>query len=382
MHVQQRNQRGAWGILRLMKAATTFSRIANLKRTSQQLHGPFLDLRFVHFEAKRLMQKRHITLTALLCTSLLSGCASQRPPSPFAVNDRYPILLAHRGIAQTFPSEGVGRDTCTATRIHPPTHAFLENTIASMKAAISAGADVIEIDVHPTTDGEFAVFHDWTIDCRTEGLGRTRDQTMTYLRTLDAGYGYTADGGKTFPFRGKGVGVIPSLSDVLAALPSQRLLINVKSNDPKEGELLSKFLNTLPGAQQRTVAVYGAELPIAVVRASAPNIITMSRDSMKACLYRDMVVGWMGMTPSECENRLIVVPRNYAHWLWGWPDRFVDRMTRVGSAVYFVGDTNNRSANAINTVDDLARVPADFKGGIWTDEIQLIGNALKRSVPP
>jgi glycerophosphoryl diester phosphodiesterase len=325
------------------------------------------------------MRSYRTVVPALLFSLVLVGCASQRSPSPFSVNDRYPILLAHRGISQTFPSEGVGRDTCTATRIHPPTHEFLENTILSMKAAIAAGADVIEIDVHPTTDGEFAVFHDWTLDCRTEGAGRTRDHSMVYLRTLDAGYGYTADGGKTFPFRGKAIGAIPSLRDVLAAMPAQRLLINVKSNDPKEGELLSQFLNALPEPQQRTIAVYGGEQPVAVVRASAPNIITLSRDAMKACLYRDIIVGWMGVTSSQCENRMLVIPSNYAHWLWGWPDRFVDRMTRVGTAVYLVGDTNEKSANAINTLDDLARMPKSFKGGIWTDEIQLIGDAVKRS---
>ena len=38
-----------------------------------------------------------------------------------------------------------------------------------------------------------------------------REASMSYLRTLDIGYGHTADGGKTFPFRGKGVGLMPSL---------------------------------------------------------------------------------------------------------------------------------------------------------------------------
>jgi glycerophosphoryl diester phosphodiesterase len=329
------------------------------------------------------MQTRSFaTLISMLFALGLTGCASQRPLSPFAVNERYPILLAHRGVTQTFPSEGVGRDTCTATRIRPPTHEFLENTIPSMKAAIAAGADVIELDVHPTTDGEFAVFHDWTLDCRTEGRGRTRDHTMAYLRTLDAGYGYTADGGKTFPFRGKGVGAIPSLRDVLDAFPRQRFLINVKSNDATEGDALARFLNGLPEARQRTIAVYGGERPVEVVRVSARNIITLSRESLKVCLYRDMVVGWFGATPGECENRLLVIPLSDAGWLWGWPHRFVERMTRVGSAVYLIGDRRGNSASAIDTPEDLARVPSDFKGGIWTDEIQRIGETLKRSAAP
>ncbi len=131
-----------------------------------------------------------------------------------------PVLLAHRGMAQTFPSEGIENDTCTASA-HPHAAArLLENTIASMEAAFNAGASIVEFDVHPTTDGHFAVFHDWTVDCRTDGKGVTREKTLAELKALDIGYGYTADGGKTFPFRGQGVGLMPSLDEVLARFPT------------------------------------------------------------------------------------------------------------------------------------------------------------------
>lgn len=116
-----------------------------------------------------------------------------------------PQLLAHRGLAQTFHRDGLTNETCTATRIHEPEHAYLENTLASMRAAFDAGADIVEFDVHPTTDGHFAVFHDWTLDCRTNGKGVTREHTLAELKALDIGFGYTADGGKTYPFRGQGV---------------------------------------------------------------------------------------------------------------------------------------------------------------------------------
>jgi len=79
-----------------------------------------------------------------------------------------PGLLAHRGIAQRFDERDLKNDTCTAARMLPPSHEYLENTIESMRAGFAAGADVVELDVHPTTDGEFAVFHDWTLDCRTD----------------------------------------------------------------------------------------------------------------------------------------------------------------------------------------------------------------------
>jgi len=102
-------------------------------------------------------------------------------------------------------------------RVREPITPEIENTIDSMRAAFELGADAVELDVHPTTDVQFAVFHDWTLDCRTEGHGETRAHDMAYLKTLDVGYGYSADGGRTFPLRGKGIGLMPSFADVMQA---------------------------------------------------------------------------------------------------------------------------------------------------------------------
>ncbi|MCC3377780.1 glycerophosphodiester phosphodiesterase family protein, partial [Cohnella sp. REN36] len=88
------------------------------------------------------------------------------------------LLLAHRGLAQTFSIEGVTNDTCTAERIYKPEHPYIENTIPSMEAAFRAGADIVEFDIRPTKDGQFAVFHDWTLDCRTNGKGEPKNYTM------------------------------------------------------------------------------------------------------------------------------------------------------------------------------------------------------------
>src|SRR5690349_8764956 len=96
-----------------------------------------------------------------------------------------PFLLAHRGVAQTFTMKDIQNDTCTAERIYNPEHNFLENTIPSVEAAFEDGADMVELDVHITKDNQFAVFHDWTVDCRTNGKGVTRDYTMAELKKLD-----------------------------------------------------------------------------------------------------------------------------------------------------------------------------------------------------
>ncbi|WP_454694901.1 glycerophosphodiester phosphodiesterase family protein [Achromobacter aegrifaciens] len=288
-------------------------------------------------------------------------------------------LLAHRGIAQRYDTAGMEQDTCTATRIVAPTHGYLENTIASMRASFDAGADIVEIDVHPTTDGQFAVFHDWTVDCRTEGRGETRAHTMAELKALDIGYGYTADGGKTFPFRGRGVGLMPALSEVLEAFPRQRFLINVKSRDPAEGAALAAVLNGMPSTRRADFMVYGGEEPVGRLRQLAPGVRTLTRSDLKSCLLRYVATGWSGHVPQVCRGMVLMVPVNVAPWLWGWPGRFLERMGAAGSSAFLIGPYGGEGfSTGIDTPEDMRRVPAGYAGGIWTNEIEAVARAFKR----
>ena len=44
-------------------------------------------------------------------------------------------LIAHRGVHQTFDRADLKNDTCTAERIDPISHEYLENTLPSMAGA-------------------------------------------------------------------------------------------------------------------------------------------------------------------------------------------------------------------------------------------------------
>jgi len=291
-------------------------------------------------------------------------------------------LLAHRGMAQTYHREELGNETCTATRIYPPEHPYLENTLASMQAAFDVGADIVEFDIHPTTDGHFAVFHDWTIDCRTEGKGVTREQAMSYLKTLDIGYGYTADGGTTFPFRGKGVGLMPTLDEVLAAFPERRFLINIKSNDPSEGELLAERLLMLPAEQLNRLMAYGGDAPIARLKARIPKFRAMSRKTLTSCGVNYIAYGWSGAIPQACRDTLLLVPSNTTFLIWGWPNLFLERMEGANTLVFVRGPVTRQMRRLdASGIDDLAAArgfPQDFPGGIWTDRIDRIASRFGR----
>lgn len=287
-----------------------------------------------------------------------------------------PILVAHRGLAQDFDRQGLTSDTCTASRMRPTRHRYLENTLASIAAAFAYGADFVELDIHPTTDGHFAVFHDWTLDCRTNGTGVTREQTLKRLQSLDIGYGYTSDGGKTYPFRGQGIGLMPSLDDVLNTFPNRKLIINIKSNDRSEGVLLTDKLAALSPERQKQIVVYGGEQPVSLIRERFPHIRTLWSGRLKQCLVRYAGIGWTGYMPAACKQSMLLIPVNYAPWLWGWPNRFLQRMSRVETIVFLTDAHSGSFSQGLNDLADLSGLPTGYSGGIWTDRIDILGPAV------
>ena len=108
-------------------------------------------------------------------------------------------------------------------RAHAP-----ENTLESFAQAVALGVDALEFDVRLTADGVAVVHHAPTVDRTTDGSGPVAAMTLAELRRLDAGARFTADGGRTFPWRGRGVRV-PTLDEVLEEFADVPLLIELKT---------------------------------------------------------------------------------------------------------------------------------------------------------
>jgi len=62
-----------------------------------------------------------------------------------------------------------------------------ENTFPSFEFGVLHGADILELDIHLSRDGEVVVIHDATLDRTTNGHGYVRDHTLSELKRLDAG---------------------------------------------------------------------------------------------------------------------------------------------------------------------------------------------------
>ena len=105
-----------------------------------------------------------------------------------------PLVIAHRGASAYEP----------------------ENTLRAFALAIEQGAQMIEMDLHATCDGQVVVIHDFTLGHTTNLTGRVSERTLAEIKQADAGKGER----------------VPTLDETLdLALGKVRLYLEIK--DPR-----------------------------------------------------------------------------------------------------------------------------------------------------
>jgi glycerophosphoryl diester phosphodiesterase len=325
-------------------------------------------MRKIKTQKRRFRIRRIVTVIVVLLTGIWLNNTSLLVPK----SHQRPELLAHRGLGQTFDVEGVKWDTNTAEIIHEPGHLYIENTIEGIAASIQNGADLVEFDLRITKDNQLAVFHDFLLEYRTDGKGLVSEHTMEELRQLDIGYGYTADGGATYPFRGKGIAKLPAVDDVMKSFPETAWLIHIKDGGVEAAKLLESHLLELYGAWQNRIALYGDEKAVMYLRYRYPTIKILTRSVMKKAFIQYALVGWTGYIPKAMRNIEMHMPLNYARLLWGWPHRFLRRMKRANSRFVLVNGSGGFSSG-FDDVESLDRIPKNYAGCIWTNRIDIIG---------
>jgi glycerophosphoryl diester phosphodiesterase len=114
-----------------------------------------------------------------------------------------------------------------------------ENTLASFRQALEDGADILETDLHVSTDGTFVCIHDGTLERTTDGRGSVEAKTLAELKALSASCGRTEFAAQR----------IPTLAEVAALLPPDRgLALELKSDhflEPEVGRRLGEELSAL-----------------------------------------------------------------------------------------------------------------------------------------
>jgi glycerophosphoryl diester phosphodiesterase len=196
---------------------------------------------------------------ALLAAAALAVAA---PAASAATNpwiESKPLDIAHQGGEDEFPS----------------------NTMYAFRRALQVGADMLELDVGVTKDGQVVVMHDTTVDRTTNGHGTVASLTLAQLRRLDAAYWFS--GGehayshtrarKAYYLRGVATGKrrppkgftkadfrVATLREVLRAFPHTPVNVEIKGRT--KAEALQEYLanadalaRTLKGTKRRDVIV-------------------------------------------------------------------------------------------------------------------------------
>jgi glycerophosphoryl diester phosphodiesterase len=123
------------------------------------------------------------------------------------------LKIAHRGYSSRYP----------------------ENTILAFEKAVSAGADMIELDVQLSRDGRLVVIHDARIDRTSDGTGAVTELSLADLKRHNynnrmAGFGFVE---------------IPTLDEVIA-WAANRVMLNIEiKNRPMRNEGIERRLSDL-----------------------------------------------------------------------------------------------------------------------------------------
>jgi len=160
-----------------------------------------------------------VSLAVVVCAGALVAALRRGQPRP--VRASWPVNVGHRGASARLP----------------------ENTLASFRAALEAGAGGLELDVRVTRDGHPVVMHDATVDRTTDGFGAVAGMTLEAVRRLDAG---------TTGLPGERV---PTLREVFEEFPGVPINIDIKDRDvPGAEEIVLEVLREAGAADRVLVA--------------------------------------------------------------------------------------------------------------------------------
>ena len=272
-------------------------------------------------------------LAALAAVYAIAALCAQpaAETSFFAQFEQRPLVMAHRGGRGLWP----------------------ENTLYAFERAVELGVDVLEMDIHTTSDGVPVVMHDDTVDRTTNGSGPVHSFTLEELKGLDAGYDWSSDDGQTFPYRGQGI-TVPTLEEVVTAFPDVPMNIEIKQEEPSMVAPFCQLIRDHDLGDHVLVASFHEET-IDEFRAACPEVATAAGTSEIVMLFALSRVFLESTYDAPAEAAQVPEYRSSLHVL---APRFVDAAHNRNLEVH---------AWTINEEEDLQRMITLGVDGIITD---------------
>lgn len=169
------------------------------------------------------------------------------------------ILYAHRGSSVLAP----------------------ENTIQAFELAKTYGADVMEIDVRLSRDGQVIVIHDERVDRTCNGHGRVRDLQLSDLKQLNAGYHFTDLDGASW--RNRGI-KLSTLTELFEQFPDTPINIDIKDQLPEAANAVASVIEQCDRILSSNVGSFHFST-LTQFRRRLPEVTTAAGQSEVAKLY-------------------------------------------------------------------------------------------------
>lgn len=246
-----------------------------------------------------------------------------------------PWIIAHRGGAGEAP----------------------ENTKEAFEKAVAQGVSMIEMDVHLSADGQWVVLHDSTL-IRTCGReGSVSEMRAAALEAVDAGHYWSADGGKTFPYRDAGF-MIPTLESVLQRFETVPLSIEIKEASTEGIVTLAALLRSL-SADARVIVGSEYHKPIAALRKLLPELPTYAtKREILWLLVQMKLAKWVPwLKPRRADYCALAIPEYHKRFRIVSPP-LIAEARRLGLVVHVW---------TINSETDVLRLAAIGVDGVVTD---------------
>ena len=220
-----------------------------------------------------------------------------------------PILVAaHRGDSQNAP----------------------ENTLAAFLRARELGADLVELDVHVSADGDVVVIHDEKVDRTTDGRGEVARLRTAELRQLSAG--------SWFADRWAGE-LVPLLDEVLDLCRGHLVpMIEIKARRKRAPDAGRRVAEALArhGLEEKAVVICRDAARVQEVHAASPatplSVLTITKRQARGALRTPGVRGvdcyWKSLSLG-----LVRELRQGAFFLTPWTvnrPRDWERLVRIG----------------------------------------------------
>jgi len=249
------------------------------------------------------------------------------------------LFIIAIGTAEAMPPDSLAGTVFNIAHRGGIVEGYPENTLAAFRHAITSGAEVIEIDLRGTRDGEVVIMHDETLNRTTNGTGPVANYTLQELKKLDAGYGEQ----------------IPAYEEVLELVSNTavKLLLDIKI-DPKLDKRKVVWLTEKHGAVLDIIAGVRNLDDLKEFRALDPNIRTL---------------GFIA-TPFEIEKYVaagVDIIRLWSWWIFLYP-KLVTKVQQLGTPVWASAGDNPRQ--------DLERLIMRGVNGIITNRPAVMAGLL------